>query len=175
MKAEIRFSGLITDLKAENVCLFIDQLVAQGESEFTLFISASRGGDLAPTYKIIEKIKRSKLLCRTIAEGSIASCAVILFSAGDERLAKPLAKFIFHEPGLDVRITASMQDAEILDLLKVKNSLNMSADQTYEFVSKQIKCSATDVKEMFKKGITFNSAEAKRIGLIHGILHPVTA
>src|SRR3989344_5452787 len=101
MKILVNFYANVTEQSVNNLILFVTQQLAQQNpqkvyDELIIQISSSGGssdhGLLA--YNFLKQISIKKT---TIGMGNVDSAAIMIFAAGDKRLAMPSCRFVLHE------------------------------------------------------------------------------
>src|ERR1039458_3786458 len=89
------FFEKITTQSSEGLLTRMAEHAYHGAERVRLVVS-SPGGQVASTMTLITKLTESPIELVTHATGEIASMGVMLFLAGDKRLASPEATFLMH-------------------------------------------------------------------------------
>lgn len=91
----LRFMGMINDDSTLPFQTLFDQACSEGKS--IRIISNSAGGDPDDAFAIYDTIRRSGANVETVAEGIVASAALIVFLAGDRRAITQHAYICVHQ------------------------------------------------------------------------------
>lgn len=135
--SEVRIFGTISDW-ADDVTLdwVIEQLDQVTNSDEVTVRINSTGGSVFEGFAIYNALLESGKRIRTVNEGAALSIAAYVFLAGDERVARPNGKFMFHKPSVSAMGDANdLRDtAVVLDMMEeqmvsdyVKNTGNEEA------------------------------------------------
>jgi len=131
----------------------------------TLFIN-SGGGQLKECWAIIDILKTLNLPIRTVGLGSIESGALLLFTAGTERIIGLHASCMIHH--YQWPFTAHPSYNQLKARRKPEDILKK---QVEDFYIKQTKLSRTDLQKFFLEGDKFFTAkEAIQWGFAHKLL-----
>ena len=131
----------------------------------TLIIN-SGGGQLKECWAIIDVLKMLNLPIRTIGIGSIESGALLLFTAGTERIIAPHTSCMIHH--YQWPFTAHPSYNQLKARRKPEDILKK---QVEDFYIKQTKLSRTDLQKFFLEGDKFFTAkEAIQWGFAHKLL-----
>ncbi len=96
-KGIIYFSG---EFKKQNVDSVIEDILTLNESndvEFITLIINSVGGEVGDAFALIDVMEMSRKKIRTVGTGYIASCGLLTFMAGNERLISDKALVLSHQ------------------------------------------------------------------------------
>jgi len=91
----IRFSGVVDEENTSEFLALFDQ--ARSRHKKIRIIINSGGGDPNCAFAIYDAVKRSGVCVETIAEGSVASAAVIIYLVGEKRLITPHSSIMVHK------------------------------------------------------------------------------
>jgi ATP-dependent protease ClpP protease subunit len=168
--SDIYFSGRIGQ---ESLNLLKDKILSENsEEEIKIYIS-SGGGSLTAAIAFYEWIRIKEIQMTTIAVGNVSSAAIIIFLAGEKRLATAFSSFLIH-PGGNYRYDLLRFIGKIIPLRRLKEDENF--EEYNNFVSIKIMKERTNISEdLAKKSITksflfLNPEKAKELGLIHKII-----
>lgn len=134
------------DIEEENVAecikwLVFENLDTKTPRVLTLYIN-SQGGDLYQAFALIDVMRNSKHVVRTVGIGSIMSAAFLIFAAGDkgERYIAPNTGIMCHQysdssEGKHHDLKATMKEGEncnqrMLDILKEATGLTAARVKT---------------------------------------------
>lgn len=101
--------------------------------------------------------------------GNVDSIGNVIFLAGEERYACPLATFMFHGVGFEVPAGVRMEEPfirERLDTIESDHKRIGSIIQTYSALNEG------DVLDLFKKASTKDATWAERVGIVEAIREP---
>jgi ATP-dependent protease ClpP protease subunit len=168
--SDIYFSGRVNQ---ENLNLLKDQILSENPQEEIKIYISSGGGSLTAAIAFYEWIRIKKIDITTIAVGNVSSAAVILFLAGERRVATACSSFLIH-PGGSYRYDLLCFLGKVIPLKRLKE--NESFDEYMNFVSIKIMKERTNISEdLARKSITksflfMDPIKAKELGLIHEII-----
>ena len=98
---------------------------------------------------------------------SVDSIGNIMFLSGDERFACQHSNFMFHGAGFT--ISKQVVRFEEKDVKEKYESLRSDNGILSDIISKQTNLTSQEIEEMFFKGTTLESSDAKAKGIIHDI------
>ena len=109
-EAHVSFSKRITSETSEGLLADVEWCGSHGFERVELAMS-TRGGEVACAMNAFKGLRDSSLEVVTRATGEVASMGVVLFLAGERRLATPEATFLLHPvrlvlPGCSVEVDA---------------------------------------------------------------------
>ncbi|GEM_PF-5909705 len=127
----------------------------------------SGGGDTNAMTKIYDHIRYSPCPIITIGSGFVFSAAIVIFLAGDLRLAFPNATFGFHWPIRHGEHENPDEVRESADWLNdfFESVMKIAEDRT-KISDKKI------LRELFRTAKRFNAETAVKYGVAHQILEP---
>ena len=130
----------------------------------TLYVS-SPGGECDAGWALIdmiEKIKKSGTVVRTICAGSCSSMASVILAAGSkgERYAFPSARIMIHQAGIE--LTGGKLD----DMANLTKELKYWTDMTAKYLSKISGKKIADVEKELCYDNYMTTTEAKKFGII---------
>lgn len=146
------------EISADSCGFAYDQILEaehEGEEAVELHI-ASGGGDLTYSWGLIDLIRRTPLKVTGIATGCVASAAVDILVACDERLATPNAIFMVHAASSSAAAYARMERTASEHLWSGQTGMSRDA-----------------FAKMFRRRDRyFGVNEALDLNIIHGLLEP---
>lgn len=169
MKLVINFYANVSETSVNDLIRFVTSELAQQSErrvveELVLQISSSGGssdhGLLAYNY-----LKQLSLKITTIGMGNVDSAAVMLFCAGNQRLAMPSCRFVLHE----ALATINGQFGS-LKLAEMARLIERITDDYVDVVSKVTGQKKQKVSRLVKDGGVLSSAEAKTKGLVTEVI-----
>lgn len=95
------------------------------KAPITLFVN-SPGGSADSGFAIYDLLRFSACPIRTVANGVVASAAVLIYLGGDEdkRLTLPNARFLLHQPSTMVRGQSTDIDIAAREIIKLRKRYN---------------------------------------------------
>ena len=95
------------------------------KAPITLFVN-SPGGSADSGFAIYDLLRFSACPIRTVANGVVASAAVLLYLGGDDdkRLSLPNARFLLHQPSTMVRGQSTDIDIAAREIIKLRKRYN---------------------------------------------------
>jgi len=166
----ILFIGQITDTAIQRLMGMITTQVSKGVNKITIAIS-SGGGDTGAAFGAYNGLKalenqNSHMSVATVNIGSVASAAVVLFCAGNERYALPNANFLIHGNGFDLPPGTRLEATTLKNSLDFVNSMN---DQTIRIIANTTKKNKTEIESAVGGQVVLTANEAKEWNLIQEI------
>ena len=169
MKILVNFYANVTEGSINDLIQFITVKLAQQNpekpiDEIIIQISSSGGssdhGLLA--YNFLKQISIPKT---TIGMGNVDSAAIMIFLAGDKRLAMPSCRFVLHEAIATIggQFTATK-------LGEMSRLIQRITDDYVEVVIKVVEGKKEYITKEVKKGSVLSSNEAKKMKLVSDIL-----
>ncbi len=161
----IFISGSITDESANIVIAELLYLENENsEKDISIYIN-SPGGYVHSTLAIYDTIKYVRPDISTVCVGMAASGAAVLLAGGTKgkRYALPNAKVMIHQPMTEISGQATDIKIHADEILKMKKKLN-------EILSKATKQSITKIEADTERDFFMGSTEAKKYGLIDGVI-----
>ncbi|MFZ2038678.1 MAG: ATP-dependent Clp protease proteolytic subunit [Minisyncoccia bacterium] len=168
MKALINFYAGISEITVNNLINFITQQIATQKpenplDEIIIQISSSGGssdhGLLAYNY-----LKQLGIKKTVIGMGNVDSAAVMIFCAGDQRLAMTGCRFTLHEA-----LTTMQGTFNGVKLHEIGNLNERITDDYCKVISGVTSKKLSAVKKTVRQGHVMSAEEAKKYGLITDI------
>jgi ATP-dependent protease ClpP protease subunit len=150
---------------------------------------ATPGGEVASAMMLLEKLSESPIELVTHAMGEVASMGVVLFLAGDKRLASPEATFLLHPVKLVLPGSSLEVDAKALRRIsaRLEHSFNPSPARLRELdltiarverednsvqtiLEQRTKLTGSDIKALIQCGEPVDAAYAKAVGIVHEVI-----
>jgi ATP-dependent protease ClpP protease subunit len=166
----VLFIGQITGESMQRLMSLVTVQVAKGADDITIALS-SGGGDTGAAFGAYNAIKalenqNSRIKVKTVNIGSVASAAVILFCAGNERYSLPNANFLIHGNGMDVPPGTRLEAATLKNSLDFVTSMN---DQTILIIASTTKKKKAEIEAAVGGQVVLSPTEAKNWNLIQDI------
>lgn len=169
MKLLINFYANVSENSVNDLIKFVTIKLAQQNpekpiDEIILQISSSGGssdhGLLA--YNFLKQISIPKT---TIGMGNVDSAAVMMFCAGEKRIAAPSCRFVLHEA--IATLGGQFNPTKLSEMAKL---IQRITDDYSEVISKVVNKKKLIVDKEVKKGAVLSSSEAKKFGLVTEII-----
>jgi ATP-dependent Clp protease, protease subunit len=169
MKILVNFYANVSEGSVNDLINFVTAQLAQQNpkkifDELIIQISSSGGssdhGLLA--YNFLKQISIPKT---TIGMGNVDSAAIMIFSAGDKRIAMPSCRFVLHEAiaTLGGQFTATK-------LGEMSKLVQRITDDYSDVVAGVTGAEKRKIKKEVKEGSVMSSEEARKTGLVTEIL-----
>lgn len=139
----------------------------QSRKPVTIHIN-SEGGEIYATIKIYDHIRHSRCPIIIIGSGIVFSGAIIVFLAGDLRLAFPNASFGFHWPIRHVEGSENpdeIQEAADCQNNFFKRAMHIAKDRT-KISNQKI------LRKLFRTAKVFDVETAIEYGVVHQVISP---
>ena len=169
MKILINFYANVSEGSVNDLIKFITIQLAQQNpqkpiDELIIQISSSGGssdhGLLA--YNFLKQISIPKT---TIGMGNVDSAAIMIFAAGDKRLAMPSCRFVLHEA--IATLGGQFSPSKLSEMARL---IQRITDDYSEVVSKVTGKEKSIIDTEVRKGSVLSSQEAKELNLVTEIL-----
>lgn len=166
-KRTVYFSG---DVNTENIRNVRDQITSfaleSRKEEITLFVT-STGGASYIAIAFYDFIRTNRIRLRTIALGEVSSSALLIFLAGEKRIASPHTVFCFHELGRSwdqpIRLSAT-------DIRQLSAEIEKDQQLVQQIISKTTGMTIEKVTELIQRRAYIRGEKAKEYGLVHEII-----
>lgn len=169
-----RIISLFGTIDEENVNSLIQQILClnmESQEEITLLINSS-GGNINQGLALCDAIELSTAPIRTIAIGTVASMATVIFASGaiGRREIYPSARIMMHDP----RVVGNSGVITVNDALELGKNLK----ETKELINKRISSRTGKTLEKVNEDSSydhyFNAEEAIEYGLGDRIIESLT-
>ncbi len=160
------------ELNAENKRELLEMLdekcLVDGKKRLLLIVD-SEGGFVSCALAIYDRLsylKSKGIEIVTLAEGIIASAAVVIFLAGDERIITPHSNILMHLPEIDPECCPTLNEESIAKIFaELKKQKITFAEVASERTGRPIQYFIRAMKKMKE----FNAEESVKCGLAHKI------
>lgn len=168
MKLLVNFYANVSENSIRDLIMWVSQQLAQQNpqkpfEELIIQISSSGGssdhGLLAYNFLIQLGIKKT-----TIGMGNVDSAAILLFCAGDKRIAMPSCRFVLHEARANIN-----GEFDATKLMEMGRIVERITDDYANVVIKVTKQGKESIRDDIRKGAVLSSDEAKNMGLVTDI------
>jgi ATP-dependent Clp protease, protease subunit len=143
--------------------------ISLGTHNITIGIS-SGGGDTSAAFGVYNSLialenqnPHTKITMVNI--GEVASAAVVIFCAGNERYSLPNANFMIHGNGMDIP-PSHLEASMLKNTLDLINSMN---EQTIRIISNTTKKNKAEIEAAVSGQVVLSSQQAKDWNLIQDI------
>jgi len=169
MKILVNFYANVSESSINDLIKFITIQLAQQNpqkpiDELVIQISSSGGssdhGLLA--YNFLKQISIPKT---TIGMGNVDSAAIMIFAAGDKRLAMPSCRFVLHEA--IATLGGQFSPSKLSEMARL---IQRITDDYSEVVSKVTGEEKASISEEVRKGSVLSSSEALELKLVTEVL-----
>jgi ATP-dependent Clp protease protease subunit len=140
----------------------INNFINKNVSKIHLYISTS-GGNIYTGFSMYSFLKNLPIELITYNYGYTDSAGILLFCAGKERFAVPLASFLFHPT------TYTVEERTVFEISKLKEMLSASEADDFKYVeiiSDTANCNKKIISELMLNRKTVMAQEAKELGLV---------
>lgn len=167
LKILVNFYANISEGSVNSLIGFLTQQIAQQTpeaqiSEIIMQISSSGGssdhGLLA--YNFLKQITIPKT---TIGMGNVDSAAVMLFCAGDKRLAMPGCRFVLHQARLTLSGSGEFSPSKLTEIAKMGSRITSDYSAVIANVTEKPQ---QLISKKVNVGTVMSSEEAKKLGLV---------
>lgn len=164
----ISFSAEVNPQTTEGLISALAALANQGATEVNLLLTTP-GGSVMHGMAIYNLARALPFKLITWNMGNVDSIGNVIFLAGAERYACPLATFMFHGVGFEVPPGIRMEEPilrERLETIEADHKRIGSIIGTYSSLDEG------DVVDLFKKASTKDATWAQQVGIINAIREP---
>ncbi len=155
-------------------------------------VVSSPGGEVASTMELFKELSESSIELVTLATGEVASMGVVLFLAGDKRLASPKATFLIHP--ITVETPAGWPTAapslDIGDIHKLRTKVERSGthpklfneldlgimrltreeQKLQKILEERTNLTGPTIKPLVRDGKPISATTALAMGIVHEII-----
>lgn len=178
------FFEKITTQSTEGLLTRMTEHAYHGAERVRLVVS-SPGGQVASTMTLFTKLTESPIELVTHATGEIASMGVVLFLAGNKRLASPEATFLLHPIAstdtivpMDVeawrrartRFERQGDQSRVGEISERITYLDEKEGEVQQIFEERTKLTSPEIAELVRKGQTISATEALAFGIVHEII-----
>lgn len=161
-----KLSPLVGEVNADTFTALSDITDCLDAGFKTVLPISSQGGDVEygfGSFDLLAEHQNRKLLT-TVAYGNVASAAVMIFLAGNERLMSCNSTLYLHEPFniLEGGIKT------ISDMKYLSESIQLTLSTMVKIHAKETGLSEERIKALFRANTTLNAKEAMKLGFATG-------
>lgn len=160
----IRLLAPITPDTANALLQSIDNLLKMKVEKIHLLIS-SPGGDVSQGIAIHNYLMHLPIELSTYNIGIVDSIGVIIYCAGKNRFCDSRARFLIHNPKLNLQGTFQLDERQLSEFLK---SLQNDKENIAGIISDTTGQDINQIMNLMGQPTTFTEKEAKDIGLVNG-------
>jgi len=169
MKILVNFYANVSEASVNNLIKFVTAQLAQQNpqkpfDELIIQISSSGGssdhGLLA--YNFLKQISVPKT---TIGMGNVDSAAIMIFCAGDKRIAMPSCRFVLHEAIATLK--GQFTSTKLGEMARLVQRIT---DDYGDVVAKVVSGDKKKILRDVREGSVLSSEEARKLGLVTEIL-----
>lgn len=169
MKILINFYANVSERSVNDLIKFITIQLAQHNQkkkidELIIQISSS-GGSSDHGLLAFNFLKQISIPKTTIGMGNVDSAAIMIFAAGDKRLAMPSCRFVLHEA--IATLGGQFSPSKLSEMARL---IQRITDDYSEVVSKVTGKERSVIDGEVRKGSVLSSEEAKKLNLATNIL-----
>ena len=161
----IRLLAPITPDTANALLQSIDNLLKMKVEKIHLLIS-SPGGDVSQGIAIHNYLKHLPIELSTYNIGIVDSIGVIIYCAGKNRFCDSRARFLIHNPKLNLQGTFQLDEKQLSEFLK---SLQNDKENIAGIISDTTGHAISEIMDLMSQPTTFTEKEAKELGLVNSI------
>lgn len=160
-KAYINFRAQVRKESIDMLMGQLGNLITQGFDDITLIVS-STGGQVQPALDFYDFAKKLPIALSTYALGQVASAAIVVYCAADNRSAHDRAKFLIHG------IRGQYQGYSIKDLeKKITPGLREQSAKIADIIAKATGANTDKVMEDMETEKELSAKQAREQGLIN--------
>ncbi len=169
MKLLINFYANVTEKSINDLIVFLTQSLAnqnpqQPYDELIIQISSS-GGSSDHGLLAFNFLKQIQIPKTTIGMGNVDSAAIMLFCAGEKRLAMPSCRFVLHQALMSINGQFNAKK-----LTELGNMTKRITDDYASVIHKTTNKKKTTLTKKINDGTVLSSDEASSLGLVTGII-----
>lgn len=162
----IRLSGQLDEEVATDVLIVAERFLEKDSPSAPVqLIINSRGGDVSAAISLYNGLKRFPFVLYTVAEGQVASSAVIVYLVGVKRAITADSTILIHKPSGHLEGSYSWEEMALL-MSDIKNG----EDFFIKTIAKKTGQTKERVTEDIRTGRLFNAKEAVEYGFADFII-----
>jgi ATP-dependent protease ClpP protease subunit len=160
------FEGPINDTNTSRLMSIIALQIPKGLKEIHLVVGTG-GGSIADALLTYGFLCALPTTLTTYNLSTVASAGVIIYLAGEKRIAAPNAVFQFHDATLNFsRPPASMTLHEFID---GKTSLTMNLERMEQIYRDRTSLTPAQIEEFHQHTVFFDATAAHNAGIVHEV------
>ncbi len=156
---------VVTDKLYRRIASMVTVLEAmEPQKPITVYVN-SPGGSADSGFAIYDLLRFCSCPITTVANGVVASSAVLIYLAGDDqkRFALPSSRFLLHQPSTSTRGQAADIEITAREIMKIRERYN-------KIVERHTGTPAEKVQKDADRDFWLNAGEAKEYGLVNKII-----
>ena len=160
------FEGPISDTNTSRLMSVISTLIPKGVNQVHLVVGTGGGNisDALLTYGFLCALP-AKLTTYNLS--TIVSAGMIIYLAGEKRIAAPNALFQFHHGTANFSKPPTSMTLE--ELTAVKESLAMNIDRMEQIYRERTSLTLAQLQEFHQHTVFFDAAAAQKAGIVHEV------
>lgn len=162
----IKFFAPVTEQSSNKLMRVVDDAVNKGVNEIILLISTPGGSVFhgISLYNYLKGLPLEKITTHNF--GSVDSIGVVVYSAGDERISSPQARFLLHGVSANFPHGASLEEPQLEERLR---GLKIDIENMAKVIAENSGKDVREVTDAMLERTTLNPEQAKEWGIVHGI------
>lgn len=168
-KIVVNFYANVSEPTTRDLMGFVMQSIAQQNSndpiDELIIQIASAGGSSDHGLLLYNFLRQLQLPKTTIGMGNVDSAAVMLFAAGDKRLAAPSCRFVLHEAR--ATINGEFNATKLQEITKITKRITEDYINVVAHVTGKTKAL---ISKKVKDGVALSAGEAKTMNLITDVV-----
>jgi len=163
----IVFEGPINDTNTSRLMSIISTLIPKGTQEVHLIVGTG-GGNIPDALLTYAFLRALPLKLTTYNLSTVASAGLIIYLAGERRVAAPNASFGFHHVTQNFsKPPTSMTLDEFTD---EKTSLAMNLERMEQIFRERTSLTTAQIEESRQHAVFFDAAAAQKAGIVHEVV-----
>jgi ATP-dependent Clp protease, protease subunit len=162
-EAFVALVGHITPQSVAAALAHLDQLVAEGVTHLVLVVQTI-GGELNSGMHLYERLRTGSFELATHGAGVVASMGIVIYLAGDRRLAGPACRFEMHRP------TTTFPEGAVLNASELQEAaakLQANEQRTRRVYEDRTRLTGAEVDQLKESRSDIGTQEAIRYGIAH--------
>lgn len=149
--------GDLDDSFSEDLTRAVVGMNAAGAKEITVYLN-STGGDVYCALGLYDLLRASEAHIKMVGVGLVASAAVLVYLAGDTRIALPNTRFMLHS------VSAALDDASAKDIA-IESQETVALNKLLAKITADRTGHGKKVRRMFDRAVYLSAQEAREVNI----------
>lgn len=156
-------SGCVDEHMVEKILFIVKEKISDNCKKLHIAVQSS-GGSVTIALAIADLLM--SLPCKVITYniGNVESAALLIYSAGEDRVCSPEARFYIHPIGKEINGVQTVKT-----LSRYLKEIDQDTDRVAKYLARQTKTNATKWKKIYKKNYTLLPVQAVQLGVVYRI------
>ncbi len=156
-------SGYVDEHMVENILYIVKEKISDDCKKLHIAVQSS-GGSVPIALAIADLLMSLPCEVITYNIGNVDSAALLIYSAGEDRVCSPGARFFIHPIGKEIKGVQTVKT-----LIRYLKEINQDTERVANYLARQTKTNTAKWKEMYTKNYTLLPEQAVKLGVVYRI------